>query len=187
MSISTGFPLFRIFFFSWFTQLTLAHWDVSAIGASITSGVSPVGLVHCTAPAPFSLLVHGNLFLLLCIRVSVCLLFSTLTSHFLLFSPSSKDALCLPLRWLQISVPSFLLSFLVLYFFPGKMYISAIPLFTSLRRAASSLPVFPILTLPIHIAPKLLHVCSRIFIPVPTTIFIYFQILQEIMKNFRWY
>lgn len=90
MSISTGFPLFRIFFFSWFTQLTLAHWDVSAIGASITSGVSPVGLVHCTAPAPFSLSVHGNLFLLLCIRVSVCLLFSTLTSHFLLFPPQAR-------------------------------------------------------------------------------------------------
>lgn len=139
MSISTGFPLFRIFFFHGSYNSLLPTKDVSAIGASTASGVSPVGLVHCTAPAPLSLLVHGTLFLLPCIRVSVCPLFSTLTSRFLLFSPSSRDALCLPLRWLQISVPSFLLSSLVLYFFPGKTYISAIPFFTSLGKADISL------------------------------------------------
>lgn len=59
--ISTGFPIVKIsFFFSWFIALSLAHWDASAI-RPITFGTVPARLVHCTAPEPLALLIHGTL------------------------------------------------------------------------------------------------------------------------------
>lgn len=56
-----------------------------------------------------------------------------------------------------------------------NIHISHSPFYLPWEGTCLSLPSFPVLTLPIHITPKLLHVYSPIFIPVSATTFIYFQ------------
>lgn len=122
--ISTGFPMVKISFcFSWFTALSLVHWDVSAI-RPIAFGTAPSRLVHCIAPEPLSLLIHGTLASL---HQEVCVPLYYLLSFSSVLPPREGNTQCVHISLMASNPFSLFISFLVLYFFPGQMYISVMP------------------------------------------------------------
>lgn len=171
--ISTGFPIVKIsFFFSWFIALSLAHWDASAI-RPITFGTVPARLVHCTAPEPLALLIHGTLSSLhqgLAVPLYYLLSFSSV----LPLKQGNTPNVCHS----DDSKPLFPCSCFPPLFFTysqGKCTYQSCRFHLPRDVKSCFLSSFPILMLLIHIEQKLLHVCNHIFVPVPTKIFIYFS------------